>query len=236
MATYPDTGELARAATFAPRAHHPTHYTLERAMSPAAPGELWHGLQITSAQVDEAYDATVEGMVRILELRDAATEQHTRRVTEMTIRLARDLGVSDDNLVHIRRGALLHDIGKIAVPDAILRKNGPLTIDEFKLMKQHTIYAYNLLLSIPFLRPAIDIPAYHHERWDGAGYPWGIKGPEIPFAARIFAVVDVWDALISERPYRSAWHPDHACTYIRQQSGYQFDPVVVEAFLKHIPL
>jgi HD-GYP domain-containing protein (c-di-GMP phosphodiesterase class II) len=177
------------------------------------------------------YDTTLEGWSRALDLRDKETEGHTQRVTELTVKLAEMLGIKDEGLVHIRRGALLHDIGKLGVPDHILLKEGPLDEDEQAIMKQHPLHAYNLLFPIGYLRPALDIPYRHHERWDGSGYPDGLKGTEIPLAARIFAVVDVWDALISDRPYRKAWSQQKALRYIRGMSGIQFDPSIVDAFL-----
>lgn len=179
-----------------------------------------------------AYEATIEGWARALELRDLETEGHCRRVTEMTLQLARMMGMSADELLHVRRGALLHDIGKMGIPDAILLKPGPLTPEERAIVERHPQLAYELLSSIPFLRPALDIPYCHHERWDGTGYPRGLKGEEIPLAARIFAVVDVYDALCSDRPYRKAWPEAEARRYIREQAGKQFDPQVVELFLQ----
>jgi PAS domain S-box-containing protein len=193
--------------------------------------ELYHSLQKTHQELTQAYDATLEGWSRALELRDKETEHHTQRVTEMTVRLARAMGLEGPALMHIRRGALLHDIGKMGIPDGILLKPGSLTDAEEEIMQRHPTYAYEMLSPIPYLRPALDIPYCHHERWDGAGYPRGLKGEEIPLAARIFAVVDVWDALRSDRPYRSAWPEEEVRTYIRQQAGKQFDPQVVEVFL-----
>jgi len=178
-----------------------------------------------------AYDTTIEGWAQALELRDQETEGHARRVADLTVRLARALDVPAEQLVHIRRGAILHDIGKMGIPDQILLKPGPLTMEEREIMKKHPIYARELLLPIKYLHPAIDIPYSHHERWDGTGYPQGLKGEQIPLAARIFAVIDVWDALISDRPYRSAWPEEKALNYIREQAGHHFDPRVVEKFL-----
>ena len=179
-----------------------------------------------------AYEATIEGWARALELRDLETEGHCRRVMEMTLRLARAMGMREDELVHVRRGALLHDVGKMGIPDAILLKPGPLTPEERATVERHPQLAYELLSSIPFLRPALDIPYCHHERWDGTGYPRGLKGEEIPLAARIFAVVDVYDALCSDRPYRRAWPEQKAREYIREQAGKHFDPQVVELFFR----
>ena len=194
--------------------------------------ELFERLQRSNAELTMSYDATLEGWSRALDLRDKETEGHSQRVTEMTLRLARALGMSEQELVHVRRGALLHDVGKLGVPDAILLKPGPLTDDEWKIMRCHPAYAYTLLLPIGYLRPALDIPYRHHERWDGTGYPHGLKGEQIPLAARIFAVVDVWDAMRSDRPYRSAWSDDKVREHIHTGAGTHFDPKVVEVFLK----
>jgi len=182
-------------------------------------------------ELAQAYDSTLAGWARALELRDEPTEGHTRRVTELTLRLARKLGIPESDLVHIRRGALLHDIGKMGIPDAILHKPGPLTKQEQRIMRLHPQYAYEMLSTIPFLKEALDIPYCHHELWDGSGYPRGLKGEEIPLAARIFTVVDNWDALTSDRPYRPAWSKEKARQYIRENAGKLFDPNVVEAFL-----
>jgi PAS domain S-box-containing protein len=179
-----------------------------------------------------AYEETIEGWSRALDLRDQETEGHTQRVTELTLRLARAMNLPPEQLVHIRRGALLHDIGKMGVPDAILFKKGPLTEEEWEIMRQHPVYAYEMLSPIRYLRPALEIPYCHHERWDGSGYPRGLKGEEIPLAARLFAVADVYDALTSHRPYRPAWTQEEALEYLRQQAGKLFDPRVVELFLK----
>lgn len=184
----------------------------------------------------EAYDTTLEGWARALELRDHDTESHTGRVVELTVKLARELGIGEEKITHIRRGALLHDIGKMGIPDHILHKPEPLDDEEWHLMSQHTVYAYNILSKIPFLRPALDIPHYHHERWDGSGYPHGLKGKEIPLAARIFAVADVWDALISDRPYRRAWPLQDVVQYIFASKRTLFDPNFVDAFLKMMDL
>ncbi len=181
--------------------------------------------------VASAYETTLEGWSRALDLRDQETEGHAERVAEMTVRLARALGVPASSLVHIRRGALLHDIGKMAIPDSILLKPGPLTDEEREIMRRHPGYAYELLSPIAYLRPAVEIPHCHHEKWDGSGYPRGLRGEEIPLAARIFAVVDVWDALRSRRPYRPAWPEERIRAYIHDQAGRHFDPRVVDAFL-----
>jgi PAS domain S-box-containing protein len=188
-------------------------------------------LQLAHDELARSYDATLEGWVRALDLRDRATEGHTQRVTSLTIELARIMGYKERDLVHIRRGALLHDIGKIGIPDAILHKAGPLNDEEWALMRQHPVYAYEMLAPIAFLRPALDIPYCHHEKWDGTGYPRRLHGDQIPLSARIFAVVDVWDALRSVRPYHAAWPIDKAREYIRSQAGSHFDPQVVSVFM-----
>ena len=182
-----------------------------------------------------AYDNTLAGWARALELRDELTEGHTRRVIELTVQLARRMGLSETELVQVRRGATLHDIGKMAIPDAILHKTGPLNDEELRIIHLHPQYAYDMLSSISFLRPALDVPFCHHEHWDGTGYPRGLKGTQIPMSARIFAVVDVWDALTSDRPYRKAWSREMTIQYIKESSGKHFDPQVVEAFLAIIP-
>ncbi len=192
---------------------------------------LFEDLQESHRELEKAYQATLEGWVRALDLRDKETEGHTQRVTILTERLARSMGIYGDALEHIRRGALLHDIGKMAIPDGILLKPGKLTDEERQLIQKHPVYAYEMLSPIDFLLPAIDIPYCHHEKWDGTGYPRGLKGKEIPFAARIFPVVDVWDALISDRPYRKALPHDEVRQRIKDDSGKHFDPVVVEAFM-----
>ncbi|NTU79972.1 MAG: response regulator [Chloroflexales bacterium] len=189
-------------------------------------------LEAAAVELKMAYDSTLEGWARALELRDHETEGHSRRVTEMTVRLARTLGISEADLVHIRRGALLHDIGKIGIPDRILLKPGKLDADEWEEMKRHTIYARDLLMPVTFLHPAMDIPYCHHERWDGSGYPQGLSGEEIPIAARIFAVIDVWDAVTHDRPYHRARTPAETMELIRNDTGSHFDPCVVKAFLQ----
>ena len=196
--------------------------------------ELFESLQRANVELTLAYDTTLEGWALALELRDYETEGHTRRVADLTMRLARAMGVSDAELAHIHRGALLHDIGKMAISDTILLKPGPLTEDEWGVMRQHPVYAYKMLSPIAFLHRALDIPYCHHEKWDGTGYPRGLKGEQIPLAARIFAVVDVWDALLSARPYREAWPEEKVREYIQEQAGKHFDPQVVEVFLKTI--
>ena len=192
---------------------------------------LFQDLQDTNRRLRAAYGHTIEGWARALTLRDAETWAHTERVTEITLRLARRMGMAEDELVHVRRGALLHDIGKVGVPDAILLKPGPLDEGEWKVMRRHPVLAYQLLAPIDYLQPALHIPYAHHEKWDGSGYPRGLSGREIPLAARLFAVVDVWDALRSDRPYRGAWSAGKTVDHIRAQSGSHFDPEVVQAFL-----
>ncbi len=180
----------------------------------------------------KAYDTALNGWAKALELRDEITEGHTLRVVELTVLLAKEFGFEGLALEQVRRGALLHDIGKMAIPDSILQKPGKLTPDEWETMRRHPEYAYEMLKDIEFLQGAVDIPYCHHEKWDGSGYPQGLKGEEIPLPARIFAIVDVWDALISDRPYREAWPLDKTMEYLREQSGSHFDPQVVEVFAK----
>jgi putative nucleotidyltransferase with HDIG domain len=193
---------------------------------------LFRDLEKSNLDLEVAYETTLEGWARTLELRDRETQGHSQRVLDLTLRLARKMGFPDEEIIHVQRGALLHDIGKMGVPDNVLLKEGPLNEEEWEIMHKHPVYAYEMLSTIPFLRKAIDIPYCHHEKWDGSGYPRGLKGEEIPLAARIFAVVDVWDALRSDRPYRPAWTEEKALAYIKEQSGKQFDPAVVEAFLE----
>jgi putative two-component system response regulator len=178
------------------------------------------------------YDETIEGWSRAMDLRDKETEGHSRRVTEMTLELAKALGIQGESLLHIRRGALLHDMGKLGVPDTILFKTAVLNEEEWKLMRQHPQMAYEMLYPIEYLRPALEIPYCHHEKWDGTGYPRKLKGEEIPLSARLFSVVDVWDALTSNRPYRPAWSYEKSMDYIREQSGRHFDPLAVDLFMK----
>ncbi len=182
--------------------------------------QLFENLQRSNQELRQAYDTTLEGWARALELRDRETEGHTRRVTKWTLELARFMGVSDKEMVNIHRGVLLHDIGKMGVPDRILNKTGTLTDEEWKEMRQHPIYAYNLLSPITYLRGALDIPYCHHEHWDGSGYPRGLKGEQIPLSARIFSVIDIWDALLSDRPYRNAWPVQKVAQYLREVSRH----------------
>lgn len=196
--------------------------------------QLFENLQRANLELITAYDATIEGWARAMDLRDEETENHTRRVTELTLSLAKEMGIKNGELLHIRRGALLHDIGKMGVPDNILLKEGKLTEEEWVLMRRHPQFAYEMIQPIKYLRQSLDIPYCHHEKWDGTGYPRGLSGEQIPLAARIFAIADVWDAITSERPYRKAWTKKKALAYIKEQNGKQFDPKVVEVFLKMI--
>lgn len=191
-------------------------------------------LHLAHNQLRDAYERTIEGWVRALDLRDRETEGHTQRVTEITVKVAKQLGFSEEELSHIKRGALLHDMGKIAIPDEILQKPGPLSETEWKKMRQHPMYAYEMLSPIAYLNPALDIPFYHHERWNGSGYPHGLKGEQIPLSARLFAIVDVWDALRSDRPYRKAIPRDQVIDYISENSNILFDPKLVDLFLKFV--
>jgi putative nucleotidyltransferase with HDIG domain len=194
--------------------------------------ELFEQLNSLRKHMVETYETTIQGWMLALELHDGESRSHAFRVAEMAENLARKLGISDPGLLHIRYGALLHDIGKLGVPGTILKKNGPLTDDEWRVMKKHPVLAHELLAPIKFLQSALDIPYYHHEKWDGSGYPIGLKGENIPLAARIFALVDVWDALRSNRPYRSqAWSENKIISYIQHQSGCHFDPNIVDVFI-----
>jgi HD-GYP domain-containing protein (c-di-GMP phosphodiesterase class II) len=195
---------------------------------------LFAGLQRSHSDLSEAYDTTLEGWSTALDLRDKETEGHTQRVTEMTVRLAERMGIGPEALVHIRRGALLHDIGKMGIPDRILLKPDALAEEEWALMRMHPTYACQMLKPIAYLVPALDIPYCHHEKWDGTGYPRGLKGEEIPLSARIFCIVDVYDALTSDRPYRPAWPRDKALEHIRRLAGTHFEPRVVDAFLEMV--
>lgn len=193
---------------------------------------LFKNLQQSNAELTLAYDKTIEGWSRAINLRDKETEEHSRRVTELTYKLASQMGISQPELGHIYRGAMLHDIGKVAIPDSILLKPGPLNDEEWTIMRRHPLIAVDLLTSIEHLVPALDIPRSHHEKWNGMGYPDHLTGEEIPLAARLFAVVDVYDALTSDRPYRSAWTQTETMKYIIDQSGQHFDPHVVPVFVE----
>lgn len=191
--------------------------------------------QKLNGQIAEIYDAFLEGWILGLELRDFETRGHAHRVAELSLLLAQTMGVKEAELAYIRWGALLHDIGKIGIPDYILLKPGPLTKAEWDIMRQHPVYAYQMLSRTSCLGPAIEIPYLHHERWDGTGYPLGLQGEEIPLSARLFAIVDVWDALSSRRPYRDKpWPRKKIIRYMQDQAGKQFDPQVVESFLKRV--
>lgn len=181
------------------------------------------------------YDRVLHAWAKVLEIRDYETLEHTRRVTAMSLELGRSMGLSEEQLIHLGRGALLHDIGKLGIPDEILLKPGPLTQQEREIMQQHPVFAYLMLSPIEFLHPALDIPLSHHEKWDGTGYPYGLKGQDIPLTARIFSIVDVWDALNSSRPYRpDPWPRTRILKYVKTESGKHFDPKVVQAFLEMI--
>ena len=191
-------------------------------------------LNRSQTELLRSYDDTLEGWASALELRDKETEGHSKRVTELTVHLAEAMGIHGEALVNIRRGALLHDIGKMGTPDAILHKNGPLTEEERRIIQKHPQDAYNMLKQIDYLQVALEIPYCHHEKWDGTGYPRGLRGEEIPISARMFAIVDVWDALTNDRPYRKALHPDEVIEFLRSQTGIHFDPQVVDVFVRQV--
>jgi putative nucleotidyltransferase with HDIG domain/PAS domain S-box-containing protein len=193
--------------------------------------ELEDRVRARTWELAEAYDTTLEGWARALELRDKETEGHSRRVMETTLKIAHSMKISEEDIEHIRRGAILHDIGKMGIPDEILHKPGKLTDEERNTVKEHPITAHKLLAPIPFLKKALDIPYSHHEKWDGTGYPQGLRGNEIPLAARIFAIADVWDALSSDRPYNKAWSREKITAYVAEESGRHFDPIIVNIFL-----
>jgi putative nucleotidyltransferase with HDIG domain len=196
---------------------------------------MFKNLQRSNSELTLAYDATIEGWSLALDLRDKETEGHSQRVTEMTLLLAEKIGMIDDvEKLNLKRGALLHDIGKMGIPDSILLKTGTLTLDEMRIMRQHPIYAYQMLSPIAYLKHAVEIPYCHHEKWDGSGYPRGLKGEEIPLSARLFTVVDVFDALSSDRPYRKAWSREEILRYIEEQAGKHFDPKIAKIFLEMI--
>jgi putative nucleotidyltransferase with HDIG domain len=192
---------------------------------------MFKELQISNIELNLAYDVTIEGLSRALDLRDKETEEHTRRVTEITLKLALALGVAEADMVHIRRGAILHDIGKVAIPDQILFKRGPLLEEEWEIMRRHPDIAVELLSPVSYLTQALDIPHWHHEKWNGTGYPDRLAKEQIPFSARLFAFADVYDALTSDRPYRTAWHKQDAVDYIESQSGQHFDPNMMPVFM-----
>lgn len=222
-------GNLARlTAAIARELTEAAHRRARRAAEQA----LREHEQRAALELAEAYEATLEGWARALDLRDRETEGHSRRVTDMTLRLAQRMGVSEAGRVHVRRGCLLHDIGKMGVPDSILLKPSPLTPDEWEIMRRHPTYAYEWLAPIAYLQPALEIPYCHHEKWDGSGYPRGLKGEEIPLSARLFAVIDIWDALRSDRPYRRAWPAEVALQHIVSLAGTHLDPAVVREFVE----
>jgi HD-GYP domain-containing protein (c-di-GMP phosphodiesterase class II) len=218
-----------------PRSIDPEHLEFLEALAGQAAialdnSSLFEQLQDSNTELSIAYDATLEGWAKALELRDRETVGHAHRVIEMTLRVADQMGIRGEAMQHIRRGALLHDIGKMGIPDSILLKPGPLTPAEWEIMRQHPAHAYEMLKTIDYLTPALEIPYCHHERWDGKGYPQGLSAESVPLSARIFAIVDVWDALTSNRPYRRAWPELQALEYISRESGRHFDPEVVKAF------
>lgn len=232
---------LAAAAPFGTGFWFMTWATLAALLLPAMTLlDRFHRLQLRSFRAEQrasakltlAYDATLGGWARALEVRDQDTEGHSRRVSELTLELARALGISGDELEQVHRGAILHDVGKIGIPDSILHKPGPLSSDEWEIMRKHPEYAYRLLSPIQFLTPALEIPYCHHERWNGSGYPRKLSGEQIPLSARVFAVADVWDALLSDRSYRKAWSEERARDYIASNAGIQFDPKAVEVFMR----
>jgi HD-GYP domain-containing protein (c-di-GMP phosphodiesterase class II) len=194
--------------------------------------EMYEKLQRTYDEVIKALDDTLDGWSRALDSRNLANSGHSQRVVWWTLALGRALGVPDNELIHLRRGARLHDIGKLALPDSILKKPGPLTEEERTLMRKHPVYAFEWLSPIFYLQPALDIPYCHHEAWDGSGYPRGLKGHEIPLPGRIFAIVDAWDSLRSDRPFRKAWPREKALEYIREMAGKLYDPEIVSVFLQ----
>ena len=181
-----------------------------------------------------AYDQTLKGWSLALNLRDSNTDKHSQRVVEMTLKLACNIGIPEEELTHIWRGVVLHDIGKMGIPDKILLKPGPLTEEEWEIMKLHPVFAFEMLSDIPFLKPSVDIPYNHHEKWDGSGYPRGLNGKETPISARVFSIIDVFDALTSDRIYRPAWKVEDAIAYIKEEAGTRFDPEIVRKFLEMI--
>jgi HD-GYP domain-containing protein (c-di-GMP phosphodiesterase class II) len=226
--------ELFHRKTFEPEAEWLDYFETLATQAAIAieSASLLESLQRTNAELMLAYDATIEGWSRALDLRDRETEGHTQRVTEMALKLAEKMGMSDAEKIDLRRGSLLHDIGKMGVPDAVLLKPGNLTDSEWEVMRRHPMYAYQMLSPISYLKHALEVSYCHHEKWDGSGYPRGLKRDEIPLSARVFAIVDVYDALTSDRPYRTAWPREKAYDYIREQAGKQFDPQVVKVFLE----
>jgi putative nucleotidyltransferase with HDIG domain len=207
-------------------------YILSNQVSLAiANAQLYQKAQQAITDLSQAYDETLKGWSQVLDMRDHVTDEHTHRVADLTVELANWMGFSEEELGHLRRGALIHDIGKMGIPDAVLQKPAALSASEQKIMQSHPEKAYQILSQIDYLAPAIDIPYCHHEKWDGSGYPRGLKGESIPRAARLFAVVDVYDALTRNRPYRQAWEKEKVLNYLQEQSGQHFDPAMVTAFL-----
>jgi putative nucleotidyltransferase with HDIG domain len=196
--------------------------------------DLFEQTSQQAKELQQAYNSTLEGWALALELRDKETQGHSVRIANLTLKLARRMGIPETEMEKIRRGALLHDIGKLGVPDTILLKHGTLTADEWTTMQKHPTYAFEMLSQIKYFKDSIDIPYYHHEWWDGSGYPQGLEGEQIPLSARIFSIVDVWDALTSDRPYRDAWKKNEALAHIINQAGTHFDPEVVNEFIKMI--
>ena len=223
---------LSRLVPSVQRAMREAEERAERQRSEEENKKLHTDLEHSHAELLHTYDTTLEGWSRFLDLRDKGTAGHSLRVKDLTIRFARTLGFSEDELLHIGRGALLHDIGKMGIPDNVLLKPGPLDAEEQAIMHRHPVYAYEMLSPIAYLRPALDIPYGHHEKWDGSGYPRGLKGEEIPLAVRIFSIVDIWDALRSDRPYHMAWPKEKVCSYLQSLAGTHLDPTIVNAFLK----
>ena len=195
--------------------------------------QMLKSLKASRSELLEAYDNSLEGWSRALSLRDHDTDEHSRRVVELTLKLAKIYGLPETDLESIRRGAILHDIGKVGIPDEILKKTGPLTDEEWIIMKKHPLYAAEMLQPVSFLQDSLDIPLYHHERWDGTGYPHSLKGDAIPLFARIFAVADVYDTLLTKRPNRDAWTKEEALHYLSENRGKYFDPQIIDLFFKH---
>jgi len=219
----PNTERISQSG-FLDRVSEQLAFAIERS-------RILNDLQKNNQFLLSRYDVIIEGLSRALELRDLETEGHSQRVCELTMRLAKNMQIPREQWDDIRRGALLHDIGKIGIPDAVLLKPGSLTQQERRMMQLHVVYAYNILSPTATSRVTLDIIHYHHEHWDGNGYPDGLKGAQIPLAARLFSAVDVFDALTSDRPYRSAWSRDHAIKYLKEQAGTKFDPLVIKSFL-----
>lgn len=209
-----------------------TYSQLIEQLTNAEHGEIISAFERIRDILSESYDVTVESWSRLLELRHKENEGHSERVTAVTVALAKRIRMNPEEVMYVRWGALLHDIGKVGVPDEILRKEGALSEEEWEVMRTHATIARDMLWPVAFLRPALDIPHAHHERWDGMGYPRGLAGDDIPLAARLFAVVDVWDALSHDRPYQSAWPLERVRQHLLDQSGKHFDPRAVKVFLE----